>query len=83
MNRVTERGTVVLPAADALLSASNKAGHARRRVRILLRRVAIWLDRWGLRGYPHDTHDWGSKTEQLRNLKNMTHASGRPARRHD
>lgn len=57
---------------DASLSTRNKAVRARRRVRILLRQVAIWLDKWGLRGYPHDTHDWASKAERLRSLKNTT-----------
>jgi hypothetical protein len=40
-----------------------------RRVRVLLRRMGIWLDAWGLRGYPHDTHDWPSKVERLRSMK--------------
>jgi hypothetical protein len=57
---------------NAPLSARKKPLRAQRRVRILLRRVAIWLDNWGLRGYPHDTHDWASKSERLRNLKNTT-----------
>jgi hypothetical protein len=61
------------PAAQNLLLANRKkAVQARRRVRIMLRQVAIWLDNWGLRGYPHDTHDWASKVEQLRNLKNTS-----------
>ena len=51
-------------------SNRKKAARAQRRVRILLRQVAIWLDNWGLRGYPQDTHDWASKVEQLRSLKN-------------
>ena len=45
---------------------------ARRRVRILLLQVATWLDNWGLRGYPQDTHDWASKVERLRGLKNTS-----------
>ncbi len=57
---------------DARLSSRNKAGRARRKVRILLRRVAIWLDQWGVRGYPQDTHDWATKIERLRSLKNTT-----------
>jgi len=59
-------------AQDAPLSTRNRAVPARRRVRILLRQVAVWLDNWELRGYPHDTHDWASKTEQLWSLKNTT-----------
>ena len=57
-------------AQDAPLSTRKKAVRAQRRVRILLRQVAIWLDNWGLRGYPQDTHDWASKVERLRSLKN-------------
>jgi len=57
-------------AQNALLSNRKKAVRARRRVAILLRQVAIWLDNWGLRGYPQDTHDWASKVERLRSLKN-------------
>ena len=56
------------PTAQA--STRKKAVRAQRRVRILLRQVAIWLDNWGLRGYPQDTHDWASKVERLRSLKN-------------
>jgi hypothetical protein len=56
-------------APNAPLSAGKKPSRARRRVRIFLRQVAMWLDRWGLRGYPHDTHDWASKIERLRSLK--------------
>ena len=37
-------------AQNALLSNRKKAVRARRRVAILLRQVAIWLDNWGLRG---------------------------------
>jgi hypothetical protein len=59
-------------APAAPLSNRKKAARAQRRVRILLRQVAIWLDNWGLRGYPHDTHDWASKVERLRSLKNTT-----------
>jgi hypothetical protein len=59
------------PAAQST-SARKKARRAQRRVRILLRQVAIWLDNWGLRGYPQDTHDWASKVEQLRSLKTTT-----------
>ena len=71
---IEEKGssTTGLPAQDAPLSTWNKAAHARRRARILLRQVAIWLDNWELRGYPNDTHDWASKTEQLWSLKNTT-----------
>jgi len=57
-------------APNAPHSARKKAVRAQRRVRILLRQVAIWLDNWGLRGYPQDTHDWASKVERLRSLKN-------------
>jgi hypothetical protein len=61
------------PAArDAPLFNRKKAVRARRRVRILLRQVAIWLDNWGLRGYPQDTHDWASKVERLRSLKSTS-----------
>jgi hypothetical protein len=59
-------------APDAPHSSRKKTVRTRRRVRILLLQVAIWLDNWGLRGYPHDTHDWASKTERLRSLKNTT-----------
>jgi hypothetical protein len=61
-----------LTAQNAPLSARKKAVRAQRRVRILLRQVAVWLDNWGLRGYPQDTHDWASKVERLRSLKNTT-----------
>jgi hypothetical protein len=57
---------------DAPLSPRKKGAHARRRVRILLRQAAIWLDNWGLRGYPQDTHDWASKVERLRSMKNTS-----------
>jgi hypothetical protein len=61
------------PAAQkAPPSARKKPPRAQRRVRILLRQVAIWLDNWGLRGYPQDTHNWASKVERLRSLKNTT-----------
>jgi len=57
-------------------ASSGATGHGakkplrlRRRVRVLIRRMGIWLDAWGLRGYPHDTHDWPSKVERLRNMK--------------
>lgn len=40
-----------------------------RKVRILLRRVGVWLDAWCLRGYSQDTHAWSSKIEKLRSLK--------------
>ncbi len=60
------------PAPNAPLSARRKPPRAQRRIRILLRQVAIWLDNWGLRGYPQDTHDWASKVERLRSLKNTT-----------
>ena len=70
MGNFTETTTRGPTAQDAPLSTRNRAVPARRRVYILLRRVAIWLDNWELRGYPHDTHDWASKTEQLGSLKN-------------
>ena len=57
---------------NAPLSVRRKPPRAQRRMRILLRQVAIWLDNWGLRGYPQDTHDWASKVERLRSLKNTT-----------
>ncbi len=61
------------PAAQsAPPAARKKPARAQRRVRILLRQVTIWLDNWGLRGYPQDTHDWASKAERLRSLKNTT-----------
>jgi hypothetical protein len=61
------------PAAqNAPPAARRKPARAERRVRILLRQVTIWLDNWGLRGYPQDTHDWASKAERLRSLKNTT-----------
>jgi len=53
-------------------SARKNPMRVHRRVRILLRRMAVWLDNWGLRGYPQDTHDWASKVERLRNLKNTS-----------
>jgi hypothetical protein len=56
-------------AQNALLSDRKKAMRGPRKVRILLRQVAVWLDNWGLRGYPQDTHDWASKVERLRGLK--------------
>jgi hypothetical protein len=66
-----EKGSsAAVPAVQA--SNRKKAVRAQRRVRILLRQVAIWLDNWGLRGYPQDTHDWASKVERLRSLKNTT-----------
>lgn len=67
-----------LTAQDVPLPSRKKTVHGRRRIRILLRQVAIWLDNWGLRGYPHDTHDWASKTERLRSLKNITPARPLP-----
>ena len=74
MGRLTARVTAAPTAReqDAPLPSRKKAVHARRRIRILLRRVGIWLDNWGLRGYPHDTHDWASKIERLRSLKSTT-----------
>jgi hypothetical protein len=61
------------PAAqDAPLSARKKTVRAERRARVLLRQMANWLDNWGLRGYPQDTHDWASKVERLRSLKNTS-----------
>jgi hypothetical protein len=71
---IEEKGssTTGPPAQDTLFSNRKKAVRAQRRVRILLRQVAIWLDKWGLRGYPQDTHDWASKVEQLRSLKNTS-----------
>jgi len=62
------------PAAQnaPLAAARRKPARAERRVRILLRQVTIWLDNWGLRGYPQDTHDWASKAERLRSLKNTS-----------
>jgi hypothetical protein len=72
MGSLTATTTTALTAQDALLSTRNKAARVRRRVRILLQQVAIWLDNWGLRGYPHDTHDWASKIEWLRSLRNTT-----------
>jgi hypothetical protein len=59
-------------ALNAPHSSRKKAVRVRRRVRILLLQAAIWLDKWGLRGYPQDTHDWASKVERLRGLKNTT-----------
>ena len=59
-------------AQSAAASSRKKAQRTQRRVRILLRQVAVWLDNWGLRGYPQDTHDWASKVERLRSLKNTT-----------
>jgi hypothetical protein len=59
-------------APNAPHSSRKKAMRARRRVRILLLQVATWLDNWGLRGYPQDTHDWASKVERLRGLKNTS-----------
>jgi len=40
-----------------------------RKVRLALRRIGVWLDRWCLRGYAQDTHAWSSKIERLRGLK--------------
>jgi len=48
---------------------SKKPLRLRKRVRVLIRRMGIWLDAWGLRGYPQDTHDWSSKVERLRSMK--------------
>jgi hypothetical protein len=59
-------------ASSAPHSSRKKPVRARRRVRILLLQATIWLDKWGLRGYPQDTHDWASKVERLRGLKNTT-----------
>jgi hypothetical protein len=68
-----ERSSRTGPTAQAApLSSRKKGARAQRRVRILLRQVAIWLDNWGLRGYPQDTHDWASKVERLRSLKNTS-----------
>ena len=57
-------------AQNAPFSTRNKAVRGRHKVRIALRQAAIWPDNWGLRGYPYDTHDWASKAELLRGLKN-------------
>lgn len=51
------------------MSVSKKSSPAQRRVRILFRKIGIWLDAWCLRGYSQDTHDWPSKLEKLRSLK--------------
>ena len=45
----------------------------RKRVAVLVRRMGVWLDAWGLRGYPQDTHDWSSKVERLRSMKTTSH----------
>jgi len=55
--------------AAAPVSPRKKAPRAHRRIRVFFRQIALWLDGWGLRGYPQDMHDWGSKVEQLRRLK--------------
>ncbi len=70
MGNLATTTAAALTAQDVSLSSRNKAVRAQRRVRSLLRQVAIWLDNWGLRGYPNDTHDWASKVERLRGLKN-------------
>jgi len=72
MGRFAGTATTALMAQDTQLSVRNKVMPASRRVRTLLWQAAIWLDNWGLRGYPHDTHDWASKIERLRSLKNTT-----------
>ena len=72
MGSLTTTATTGPTAQAAPLSTRNEALRVRRRVRILFRQVAIWLDNWGLRGYPHDTHDWASKAEWLRSLKHTT-----------
>ena len=61
------------------LSARKKPLRVPSRGRVL-RQVAVWLDNWGLRGYPQDTHDWASKTERLRSLKNTGHMASSPVR---
>ena len=45
----------------------------RRRVRVLLRRIGVWLDAWCLRGYSQDTHCWPAKVERLRTMKRTSH----------
>jgi hypothetical protein len=56
---------------DTPLSSRKKAGGRQRRVRILLRHVAIWLDNWELRNYPQ-AYDWSLKSERLQSLKNRS-----------
>ena len=68
-----EKGSfATAPRRDVPHSAGKKGARAHRKVRILLRQVAVWLDNWGLRGYPHDTHDWASKVERFRSIKNTS-----------
>ena len=51
------------------MTQTEKPSRARRRVKVLLRQVGIWLDAWCLRGYAQDTHCWPAKIEKLRSLK--------------
>jgi hypothetical protein len=78
MGSLMPTATAGLTAQDVPLPSRKKAVHGRRRIRILLRQVTIWLGNWGLRGYPHDTHNWASRTERLRSLKNITPAPPLP-----
>ena len=57
------------PSSGPPLRGAKRPLRARRRVAVLIRRMGIWLDAWGLRGYPQDTHDWSSKVERLRSMK--------------
>ena len=57
------------------MTHADKRSPTRRRVRILLRRIGIWLDAWCLRGHPHDTHAWDSKIEKLRSMKTTSKQS--------
>jgi hypothetical protein len=40
-----------------------------RKLRVMFRRMGVWLDSWCLRGYSQDTHAWPAKIEKLRGLK--------------
>ena len=51
------------------MSRSGKQSTSRRRVRVLFKRIGVWLDAWCLRGYAHDTHTWAAKIERLRTMK--------------
>lgn len=51
------------------MSHEVKSSIPRRRIRVMLRRIGVWLDNWCLRGYSHDTHCWPAKVERLRTLK--------------
>ena len=46
-----------------------KPSKGKRKVRIMLRQMGVWLDAWCLRGYTQDSSAWETKLHHLRSLK--------------